>query len=599
MKTDRPASEIPPNPNLPMPGVAHVSNENLNLDDLGDRDLETYITYPEIAVGQEVAPNFRGRAEHGMSHDLLTDKRVITNLDSENRFTLEIPNSLVKQLKGGQVFYSFYRVKDDNFVDQSRRTFFFVHREQQGGLPVGLPVLQLQQSHELKVDLKALGSDDGVLAVLPYRAMAEGDEVTFIYQQFLFEGDDEPFDEWTFTEVIKQEQIGQAVLAALPNAVLFSAQELFCTMFYRITYKDIEQVTESPVQVNLPSLEVPAPALLAPPIINGLVGSNLDPDEWPDGVTVHIPFHEDMLAGAGVVLFIGGKESSIQAVQLDPSSADSQRVEFHLSHQWLRDRRNQDVSLRYQYGIAGKDGRSEALDLTVQAELMLQPASVDNALIDEDDNTQSFISGWNIRDGAKIILPSKQDLPADPMFTVYWDGHEVFKTSTPTGSPNHYLVPKQYIPANLGKRVRVYYEVQFDEGKPQPSPDHFLVINDFPTSRWTTLITPDHGSTLSLGEIEDATGVPMRLDYWFFMDTGQKVHIEAVASVGGENKTFIIRNESGVTEEEADQERIHAVLTKADLNKIDHYTDFEIRVRVSFDGETYKDFPYVRKTLVP
>ena len=135
-----------------------------------------------------------------------------------------------------------------------------------------LPVLQLQQSHELHVDLKALGSADAMLAVVPYQAMAEGDKVTFIYQAY-FDGFDDPFVDWEFTEEVATEQVGQAILAVLPNSVLKSAEGLNGRMYYRIAYKDVADESTSPVQLNFPVREVlPAPDLLAPPFIKTLVG---------------------------------------------------------------------------------------------------------------------------------------------------------------------------------------------------------------------------------------------------------------------------------------------------------------------------------------
>lgn len=252
-------------------------------------------------------------------------------------------------------------------------------------------------------------------------------------------------------------------MAELPNAVLNSAQGLTSKMYYRIAYRDIEDETPSPVQSNFPVEEVlPAPVLLAPPLIKGLEGDVLDPDDWPDGVIVQVPFHEDMLVGAGVVLYISGLQPSIQAVQLDASSADSKRLEFLLSQQWLRDRRDQDISLSYQFGVVGQDGRSKSLKLTVQANLVLAPVSVKDAIPDEDDpQHRSEVPGWTLRDGAEVILPSDQDLPSDPKYTVYWDGDRISQV----GTQPRYAVPKNLIPANLGKTVRVYYEVQFGEGK--------------------------------------------------------------------------------------------------------------------------------------
>ncbi|MGE8113064.1 hypothetical protein [Pseudomonas sp. NPDC086566] len=600
MKADLPAREIPTDSEMPKPEVPMLSGGNLDLKSLGIDELPTYITYPGIELGQDVAPNFRGCADDGTPSDMLMAKQTIDDLDDQKRFLMLIPNGVLQPMKGGgQVFYSFYTVENDDLVAQSLRLFFTVDNEDQGGGAVELPVLQLQQSHELHVDLKALGSADAMLAVLPYQAMAEGDKVTFIYQAY-FDGVDDPFVDWEFTEEVASEQVGQAILAVLPNSVLKSAEGLNGRMYYRIAYKDVADESTSPVQLNFPVREVlPAPDLLAPPVIKTLVGDALDPDDWPDGIFVQIPYHEDMLAGAGVVLYIEALPSSIQAIQLDPSSADSKRLEFHLSQQWLRDRRDQDISLSYQFGVVGKDGRSKSLELKVEADLKLAAASVKDATPDDTDPLLAEIGGDALFQGTEIILPSDQDLPPEPEFTVFWEGHETFSSTTPIGSSLRYMVPKAYMAANLGKTVKVHYDVKFGGGKPRQSPVLRLNIRDLDSMRWRTIETPGFGSAISRDAVDEAKGLPLLLKFWIFMEKGQNVSIEAVGKVEGVNKTFNIRDAVAVTEEEVKAEEITASFRKADLASFDFPSTFTINVRVSFDGGlSYKEFPNLTKRLL-
>lgn len=595
MKTNLPAREVPTNPNLPVPEIPLVPKDNLNLADLGNDELVTYITYPGIKVGHVVSPNFRGRATDGMPVDMLEEERQIDSLDAQQRYMIEVPNTLLLQLDGGHVFYSFYRVENHVFIEQSLRHFFFVNKSV---MTAKLPVIQLRQSHALQVDLKALGSDDGELVVLPYQAMAEKDRVTFEYQAF-YDGLEDPLVSWDFTETITQAQVGQPIFAQLPNSILKSAKGLTGNMFYRIAYSDGLRETVAPIQLSFPVAEVlPAPDLLEPPTIKDLVGENLDPDDWPEGVIVQIPFNEGMAVGAGVVLFVDGKTPSVQAIHLDPSSVDSERLEFHLAYPWLRDRRGQDISLSYAFGAVEHDGRSQAFALTLAADLKLAPASVDKAVPDEFDDSLSWVGGWDIAEGAVIRLPP-QELPPNPTYTVYWEGHEVFSTSVPIGPATHFAVPKRYIPANLGKQVRIHYDVQLDDGKRHPSPDHYLMIKDFEKYRWRTIQTPGFGNEVSLAKVDETAGLPLVLDYWFFMDKGQRVHIEVAGKVGNHNQLWVIRDEEEVTESEAENEQVKAAFKKSDLKTIDLNTSFEIRVRVSFDGGlTYKDFTHLSKVLV-
>ncbi len=592
-----PLRQIPTDSDLPMPDVTLVQGDNLKLADLKGDELETWITYPGIAVGHVVAPNFRGRAKDGSSVDELVDEKVILHLEN-NKFKLEIPNGTLQQLSGGQVFYSFYKVKDSTLLAHSLRRFFFVDKADEGGGDAGLPVLQLQQSHELKVDLKALGSADALLAVVPYQAMAIGDRITFFYQAFL-EGFSDPFVDWSLTVTVTEEQVGKAILATLPNGVLRSVEGLNGEMHYRIAYSDGGEETASPIQSNFPVAQVlPAPDLLEPPVIKGLVGDTLDPDEWPDGIIVQVPFRDEMRVGAGVVLYIDSVQPSIEAVRVDPSSADSKRLEFHLSQQWLRDRRDQDIEFSYQFGVVGQDGRSETLTLAVQANLMLEPASVKDAVPDEDEPGRSVVSGWAIREGTEIILPGDQDLPADPEYTVYWDGYRKFTSSGPIGNSLRYAVPKGYVAENLGKYVRVYYDVKFGDSKAYPSPDHHVFITDLAKTSWSTITTPNFGSSFTLESVGEQ-GLPLLLRNWLFMDEGQKVHIEVFAKVGGVNKKFVIRDAMEVTKDESAVGRIEAAFSKSDLASIDLNSTFDITVSVSFDGgQTFKDFPAIQKKLV-
>ena len=60
-----------------------LSGGNLDLESLGINDLPTYITYPGIEEGQDVAPHFRGCAEDGMPSDLEMVKQTIDKLDDQ------------------------------------------------------------------------------------------------------------------------------------------------------------------------------------------------------------------------------------------------------------------------------------------------------------------------------------------------------------------------------------------------------------------------------------------------------------------------------------------------------------------------------------
>ncbi|WP_449431752.1 hypothetical protein [Pseudomonas putida] len=585
---------------LPMPEVRllDASRKNLSLADVGDQSLETYITYPGIAVGDIYYPNWRGCAADNTPFDKTMEQTPVFELDDQNRVLLQIENDLLKPLGGGWVFFSYYLEENGGLGEQSQRLFFYVDKEADR---TGLPVPQLQQSHRLTVDLETLAGQDGQLVALPYQAMGVGDKVTFSYRAFFEDYPDDPFVEWSFTaDIDGVEKVGKAVLVNLPNSQLQSAIGLVGHLSYSITYQGIAQPTLSPAQLLI-VIEKPqgAPDLYPAPTIVGLVGDTLDPDLFPDGIVVEIPPYEGMQAGDGLALYIEPSNGSPEsfAALLDASSADSGRLRFTIAHEWLRLKRNQQLTFTYQFGGAGYDGRSQGLKLTVQAKLDLPGPSIKGAIVDPSYPDVWKINGWSLINGAEVYLPEDLDLPpGPPQFVMHWDGFKPYSTST-SGDGKRYVIPISEVPANFGKAVEVYYTVTIDGGQPYKSLSTLLMIDDPEIGRFPWIQTPGF-PTKFVSLASALEGLPMTLGFWRFMSVGQLVSISVWGYVGDENKLFVVRDKQPVTDLEMSDEEVSEVFAVSDLKMLNLNQEFEINVAVSFDeGGTFKDFRGVTKTV--
>jgi hypothetical protein len=167
------------------------------------------------------------------------------------------------------------------------------------------------------------------------------------------------------------------------------------------------------------------------------------------------------------------------------------------------------------------------------------------------------------------------------------------------GDARRFFIPPAAVPANIGKRLEVFYKVT-PPGKDSKVFD--LEIKDL-TSGWPTLqirSPSSPGNKVSLATV--TTGVVFSLGSWPYMWSGQRLKMEVVGELlAGGTDTFDLRTGSAevVTDAENNAEEVQAMLPKAFLAKLKLNLQFNVSISVSFDGGyTYKTLPGIAPQLI-
>ncbi|WDM58126.1 hypothetical protein K4A76_16890 [Pseudomonas sp. NEEL19] len=600
-------------PFLPMPDVPALdANNSLDADAL-DEMLDTLICYPGIVEGDTLDIDLRGCAADGSPSDHLQVALVVDELDDQGCYHCLIPAGRFSGLKGGWVFYAYTahtRVgTPGETYEASLRRFFYVNRE----LPAqgGLPVAQLLESHDLTVVVDDLGGQDAHLVLLPYQAMSEGDQFTCSWS-LVFPDSDIELQKGTIGHTVGPDDINRAVSLPFPHSILVTGSGLALKVSYRIDYVGNTRFSDSPMQTLLIVNSDPGlPGLLPPPRVRdvppGADGTVIiDPDAYPEGITLEFAPYAGMSDRDGVVLLLQYASGTSEALgmRLDLTSVDSQFFAFSLDGQWVRDHRGDKVVLSYQCARGGYDGRSQDLSIDIKTQLKLPTPSVEDAVPGDDGGEyDGSIDGWNsLNFGSAILIPDLLDLPVGAELSAHWRGF------TEAGSQSFSLasdqkrcaVPANLILPNLDRVVEVSCSVSLG-GEHLGSSDAYRlhVVEDIVKDRLPGIqCQPVDNGTVSLAKVPDE-GLELSVDYWKGMAAGQQVTLEVHGLVGGASKTFYPRCKVAVSDEEEVAERIVAHFERAQLSELALNQIFQVQGSVSFDeGASFKPFKALSLTLM-
>lgn len=591
---------------LPAPKVLSLGpNNTVDLDDLGDSDLETYIDYPEIAEGDAFWPNWRGCSENGEIIDHFNNLVEITPGDLKPQgMPVYIANAQLKALDQGWVFYSYQM--DDAIApgrrgEESLRRFFYVGKRSSNATL--LPVPQFKESHDRQVDLSLIGAGGATVVTMPYQAMSVGDKVTLTIELAFDDGFpwDPPFEK---TKELTEVDIGSPLQWTVQASDLEVIDGGFATLSWCIKYADPTVPSNSHKQ-ELRILP-PTTPLLPPLAIKDFNGDMLDPEAYPDGAILTIPLYPGIQLGDDVVLYANGDTRVTRSVRVDKSTIDSNKLEMVLDYAWLAANNGYEVSLIYQYARVGSAGTSSALSLTLRKPLHLPLPIIKDVIRDgQDDENRGYLLARNTTNGVTISIPVGAVIGAGDKVQMIWEGHENGGryTADPTvGDPKRFQIPVQYVPANLGKRLRVFYQVTPPGEGPYNSTRFNLEIKDMETGWPTVQISSpaSPGNKVSLATVTDA--VTFLLRSWTFMEEGQRVRITATGTLSaGGKETVNVREGAAevVTEDEYYAGELHSKLPLAFLQKLQLNAQFDVLVETSFDGGfSYKKFPMISPQLV-
>ncbi|WP_166367084.1 hypothetical protein [Pseudomonas akapageensis] len=611
----RPLEDLKEAPSIPnIPDL--TANNEIDVDALGSDNLVTYIKYPGIALGDVIWPNWRGCSAVGQAHDL-ADARV--DVSEEEGYTealgmpVAIPNALLQALNQGWAFYS-YAVSlpqdPDDRGPESVRQFCYV-----GLRPLRttqLPVVQLRESHDLHLGVDDIGSAGATAVVPPYQAMQAGDKVRLIFQGF-YEGYPEP--EWSQLKTLQPEDVGAPMVWRIPRVEFDFIEGGHADIHYVIEYSESSQRTTSPTQTF--RIE-PLQATLLPELrIDDYTGGPLDPNLFPNGLTVRIDPYPGLQVDDWLLLYWRGPNeagSVVQALRLDLTSVQSESLVLRIEPQWLDVNIGAQVSVFYQYAREGGALTSQALPLAVQMPRELSPPQIEQAVAEggSGEHKGRLAASTATHNGAFVNVPESVVVGVGESLEVHWRGHEnggrhVAERPHSGQTPKRFQIPSSAIAANMeqnaeaeAKRFEVVYRLNMAGGQHLDSEPFNLRITPLAQSSYPTIQCKQAqgNSTLSLASVP--SGADLELNKWSFMAVGQQVTISATGiNPSNQPVHWTIRNKVAVTEEEFSGNRVEASLPRDFLRQLKLNNQFSVAVTVSFDGgESIVQFGTLYLTLV-
>jgi hypothetical protein len=464
-----------------------------------------------------------------------------------------------------------------------------------------LPVAQFKESHDLKLDLEQVGSAGATVVAPAYQAMSLGDTVTLNVKLY-FAG--EYYDTIKRTRTLTATDIGHPIQWTVQKAdldILFEGDHL--EVSYNIVYASPTVPTGSEEQ-TLYIVDSSTPELLPRPTSRDFEDDSLDPEDHLDGITLSIEPYPGIQVDDYVLLYAVGETRVILAIRVDQTSIDSQKLDIPFGYEWLAANNGNEVSLMYQYARAGGAGSSMASSLLLRKPVNLPPPIIKDVVREgEDDEFKGYLLGRSTTNGLTIDIPSDAVIGANDKVQMVFEGFKPggHYIADPTlGNPRQFKIPKQYVPANLGKRLYVFYEVTPPGKEPYKSRRFDLQIKDL-DSGWPDIqIISPPGSPVSLEKVTDA--VTFRLGSWTFMAEGQRVRITAKGALqAGGQGTYDVRPSDAevVTDDEYNAGKVEAKLPREFLASLKLNEQFDVTVEISFDGGfTYKSLPSISPQLV-
>jgi len=581
---------------LALPIIPDLDGDSLDLEKLGSAPLTTYIKYADIKLGDILVPQFYGCAASGEVVDRERLPITIQALEPDGSYKLYLDNHLLVRLDKGFAFYS-YLVQVDPRTDpgmqaleqQSLRLFFYVNKQV---APVELlPPAHFTDSDGLVIDLNRV-TGDGIVVTGAYAAMSARDEVSLVWKD-AYSTDD-------LRKTLTQADLGKPLEWRIDQNWLLLAGD-WAELSWSITYADGGPTSVSPVQrftilqgnpVQLPSLP--------PPRVPDEGGGLIDPDGFPDGLPVEV---DDYGARYADELLLQAQSEDGKrhrtTVRLERTLLDSGRLRFVLPAPWLQANSGQQVALTWQWARAGAAEDSEPLELTLRKPLNLLLPVIDDVtpqepeppeVPDPDIEDYGYVLPIRLIQGAYVNVPASSETGGAKV-TVHWDGFGTtgkYSTNAPTvGNNLRYFIPTMAVPANLGKRLKVYYDVELPGRAVQRSPIYGLKINDLESSSFGPIQCPEApNGVLSLARVSDAVTFVLTSDSWLFFAQGQIVRVRVTGKSQAGQPSLppeVIRDDEPVSEDEWYDGQLIMRLSRHFLDKIELNTHIQVSVWVSFD----------------
>lgn len=515
---------------LPAPTI-EIRNayDEIDLEVLGDQQLETYIQYDDIAEGDKLRVHWRGATAEGEALDSV-DIGVEVELPDfdpvKKRMRVLIGNRYVTEGDQGYAFYSYERVS--GMPAESGRTFSFIgvrpHRMEH------MPVTQAVESHALHIDPDALGSSGVTFVAPPYAAMREGDTVTLFFRGYEANGD---FDqEKRYPLKVEKDRIGLSLDWKVGKGEFNFIKKGRAEVCYEIDFVGSTEVLKGPVQTYRIDSIPAAPALLPALEIEGYTGGPLDPEEFPGGLMVRVPAYPGLHTADWTLLHVND-EPGAAVLRADLSTLASGVQGVHLDAQVLKG--TTQLTLGYQVAREGLGLSGELLDIEVLQPRIFRPVGVQDGYT-ENPAPNMWLDADLATAGATVTVPDPGLRPGERL-QLAWQGRSKagqYDQTLPEGStpPYRFTVPPTAVAANMeatesatAKRFPVLFRLLRDNLPPLESPPVQLRILPLATTRYTTIECEGAtGTTLSLAAVPEK-GATLRLPAWVFMAQGQRLNV--------------------------------------------------------------------------
>lgn len=585
---------------LYIPTIPALGADNtVDLEQLGNAALDTFIRFDGIADGDLIYPNWRGCAADGSVHDFADNAVIVDmNLIEPAGMPVAISNLLLKELDQGWVFYSYTFGRNGVFSDESPRLFFYVGKR--ALVAGGLAVAQLRDAHDLCLDIDVI-TDQIVIVIAPYENMTLGDKVVLTWVGYTNAGAmREPYE---VSVVLTQDHLDKPLVFLIPKAQAFLIRGGKAEVGYAVVYPDSARPkTNSPKQTT--KIVAPTTALLPAIEIPGVTGF-LDPGLYVDGLKLIINNYPLIQVGDCIVLYALPQVAGIDellTLHVDPSIVDRGTFTFTVDADWLNTNAGLDVSFTYHYSRVGAEGASEPLTVNISKPRTLEAPNIQGATVEEP-----AVGSFNIKSafhGIKTDVPLTVELVSTDSVHMRWDsGDDKGELLEPDDATNRvFTVPAQSVAPYMGKRLLVRYEiVPMGSAQALKSPDFDLGITDLKSSDFAAVscTKPPSSGTLSIQAVKSAGGAEFTQSPWPFFFKGQPLRVTAVAGTS----TYYLRGTAtegvAVTLDEFSAKKVIALLPDFFVENLAVGSNLSVYSEVSYDGgEGYKKFQGVNLNIL-
>lgn len=570
------------------PVIPLLINNTVDPQALNGRPLDTYAKYDNPVIGDLLYPRWLGLAQDGNPVDVTDIEFIVDPInETEFGFAMPISNFHVLSLDKGQAFYSYYlkRITDapDKPKVESKRIHFGIGK---AGL---LPAPQVKESHDHQLDIDGVPGTTITVAVAPYTAMANGDKVQLVWKGVREDGTDGrtvtiPVKTLSDQDTDPVKNPGRVLSWILNASHANEVRRGSFRLHYEITYASSGVKRDTVSAQRCITVNPPILPLLSAPSVKDLVGTEINPGQFPEGIRIVIPIYPNIRVGDDVLAYgerpnwSSPVKNKIGHLKVDASNIESGKLEVPLAADWLSVNRGACVNVLYQYARPDAAGTSMPLELTVREPMVLPTPTVDNSVVIKGRDELDPMLAYN---GAYIVIPANATIGEGDSVTAHFKGFGASGScdinNASQSNPTKFKVPASALPSNFGKTVEVTYSVAGQMAVPSLCL-YIRTLNIFSsiTCDGLQLGSP---ATLKFSEIP-ANGALLRIERWPFISTEQTVRLWLTSSGIDDLDIIPLRQVSGP---ECDT-GVTDYLTRADLEGIANNGTFTLRASVSFDG---------------